>query len=241
MATTSRLPYFLQIYGAAAWDALAGAGCQRLGQEQVTAAATAGDNRRECYYQHCYEEFSDTNALALTRAVAMAFQAHAGRLNDALLAYLGRKGKEPLDQGRVLCTLLEANDFGSFADRLRSHLSGIPYQWHATGDLSRYEFWYASLLHMCFRSIDVDLRVEDASSHGRVDMVVLTGGQVFVLEFKMAEGDSEADAVLDAAIAQMRARGYAEKYRDRGEPIHLIGVVCGREARNLLELRAEPA
>ena len=162
-------------------------------------------------------------------------------LNDQLLGYLGKTGKEPLDQGRELCALLEANDFEGFAQRLRSYLSGIPYQWHASGDLARYEAWYASLLHMCFRAIGVDLRVEDASSRGRADMVVLTGGQVFVLEFKMAEGNGDTEAALDAAIAQIHKRNYAEKYGDRGEPVHLIGVACGREARNFLEIRAEPA
>ena len=162
-------------------------------------------------------------------------------LNDELLGFLGKPGREPLDRGREFCALLEVNDFEGFADRLRSYLSGIPYQWHASGDLARYEAWYASLLHMCFRSIGVDVRVEDASSHGRADMVVLTGGQVFVLEFKMAEGNGDTEAALDTAIAQMRERSYAEKYRGRGEPIHLVGVVCGREARNLLEIRAEHA
>ena len=162
-------------------------------------------------------------------------------LNDELLVYLGKKGRETLEQGRELCGFLEANDFGGFANLLRSYLSGIPYQWHATGDLARYEAWYASLLHMCFRAIGVDVRVEDASSRGRADMVVLTGGQVFVLEFKMTDGDSDTAAALDAALAQMRERGYAEKYRDRTEAVHLIGVACGREARNLLEIRVEPA
>ncbi len=162
-------------------------------------------------------------------------------LNRGLLGHLGRAGRAPLDEGRALLALLEANDFQGFGDRLRSYLSGIPYQWHATGDLARYEAWYASLLHMCFRAIGVDVRAEDASSRGRADMVVLTGAQAFVLEFKMAESDEDADAALDAAIAQMRERGYAEKYRDRGEPVHLLGVACGREARNLLGIRAEPA
>ncbi len=162
-------------------------------------------------------------------------------LNDELLRYLGKAGLETLKQGRELCALLEANDFRGFAERFRSYLSGIPYQWHASGDLARYEAWYASLLHMCFRAIGVDVRTEDASSHGRADMVVLTGGQVFVLEFKMADGDSDAAAALSAAITQMREQGYTEKYRGRGEPVHLIGVVCGREARNLLEVRVEAA
>ena len=160
-------------------------------------------------------------------------------LNRGLLQHLGKPVVEATGQGRMLCALLEAHDFTGFGDRLRSYLSGIPYQWHASGDLARYEAWYASLLHMCFRAIGVDLRVEDASSHGRADMVVLTGGQVFVLEFKMAKGDSDTNIALDSAISQMRERGYAEKYRDRGEPVHLIGVACGREARNLLEIRAE--
>ena len=160
-------------------------------------------------------------------------------LNDELLGFLGKTGRESLEEGRALCAFLEANDFEGFAERLRVYFSGIPYQWHATGDLARYEAWYASLLHMCFRSIGVDQRVEDASSHGRADMVVLTGGQVFVLEFKMADGNRDAAAALDAALAQMGERGYAEKYRDRGEPVHLIGVACSREARNLLEIRAE--
>ncbi len=162
-------------------------------------------------------------------------------LNRGLLGYLGKTGRESLDQGRTLCTLLKANDFHGFAEQLRSYLSGIPYQWHATGDLARYEAWYASLLHMCFRAIGVDLRVEDASSHGRADMVVLTGGQVFVLEFKMAKGNGDTETVLDTAIVQMRERGYAKKYCDLGAPVHLIGVACGHEARNLLKIRAEHA
>ena len=162
-------------------------------------------------------------------------------LNRGLLGYLGDKGKELLDRGRDLCALLEANDFKGFGKLLRSYLPGIPYQWHVSGDLARYDTWYASLLHMCFRAIDVDLRMEDTSSHGRADMIVLTGGQVFVLKFKMAEGDEDTETAMDAVLSQMRGRGYAEKYRDQGEPVHLVGVVCCREVRNLLEIKAERA
>ncbi len=162
-------------------------------------------------------------------------------LNRGLLAYLGKEGREPLDDGRELVSLLEVNDFGGFAARLRSYLAEIPYQWHARGDLARYEAWYAGLLHMCLRAIGVELRAEEASGRGRADMVALTGGQVFVLEFKVVERDDGAEAALDLALAQMRERGYADRYRHRGEPVHLVGVACGREARNLLEIRAEPA
>ncbi|MCY4258746.1 MAG: PD-(D/E)XK nuclease domain-containing protein, partial [Rhodobacteraceae bacterium] len=99
--------------------------------------------------------------------------------------------------------------------------------------------WHAGLLHMCFRAVGVDVRAEEATSHGRADMVVRTGGQVFVLEFKMADTEEDVESALDAAFTQMRERGYAEGYRDHDGPVHLIAIACGREARNLLEVRAE--
>ena len=161
-------------------------------------------------------------------------------LNRGLLQYLGKAVVEVITQGRDLCARLEANDFAGFAETLQAYLSSIPYQWHIIGDLARYEAWYATLLHMCFRAIGVDVRSEEASRRGRADMVVMTGGQVFVFEFKMVEQAEGTEAALAAALKQMRERGYADKYRDRQEPVHLIAVVCGREARNVLDMRVEP-
>ncbi len=160
-------------------------------------------------------------------------------LNRGLLQYLGKRVTEAAGQGRDLCTRLEAGDFAGFAETLKAYLASIPYQWHRQ-DLARYEAWYASLLHMCFRAIGVDLRSEEASSHGRADMVVRTGGQVFILEFKMADTEDDIETQLAAAFTQMREKGYADTHQDRQEPVHLIAVACGREARNLLEVRVEP-
>ena len=42
-----------------------------------------------------------------------------------------------------------------------------------------------------------------------------------------------------AAMAQLKAKGYAEKYRGRGEPIHLIAVEFSRKARNLAAFDVE--
>ena len=160
-------------------------------------------------------------------------------LNDELLVYLSPQNRLPLEDGKTLRDLLEANDFDGFAETLQAYLASLPYQWHIIGDLARYEAWYTCLLHMCFRAIGVDVRSEEASSRGRADMVVMTGGQVFVFEFKMVEQAEGTEAALAAALKQMRERGYANKYRDRQEPVHLMAVVCGRDARNLLDMRVE--
>ncbi len=59
----------------------------------------------------------------------------------------------------------------------------------------------------------------------------------FMLEFKMMQGDVQGS--LDAAMAQMKDRGYADKYRERREPIHLIGLAFGEFDRNLVGVRTE--
>ena len=161
-------------------------------------------------------------------------------LNNSLLRYVAGRRGEVRERGGNLCRLLAENDFDAFADKLRAFFAGVPYQWQTGPELARYEAWYAGMLYACFRTIGVDLRVEESSSHGRSDMVLLHGGQVFIMEFKMAEGNEAAEAALDRAISQIRDRGYAGRYKDRGEPIHLVGAVFDRGERNLLAIRSEP-
>ncbi len=160
-------------------------------------------------------------------------------LNNGLLRHVGGNCREVSSQGKHLCRLLADNQFDAFAEQLRAFFAGVPYQWQTRPELARYEAWYAGMLYACFRTIGVDLRVEESTSHGRSDMVLLHGGQVFAMEFKMAEEYEETEAALDRAISQIRDRGYAKRYRDRGEPIHLLAAVFGREERNLLAVRSE--
>ena len=163
-------------------------------------------------------------------------------LNDELLGYLGKPGREPLEEGRTLCAFLEANDFEGFAEQLRAYLSGIPYQWHATGDLARYE---PGTRVSCICVSGPSAWMSGGRTHrvmGVRTWLLLHGRAGVCAGFQDGGwGQGDAAAALDAAIAQMRERGYAEKYRDRGGPVHLIGVACGLEARNLFEIRAEPA
>ena len=154
-------------------------------------------------------------------------------LNQGLLGFLGQQGKVVSDQGKKLVNLLLTNDFDGFADHLRSFFSGIPYQWQSTKGPARYEAWYAGMLYACFRTIGLDLRVEDSSGRGRAYMAVLHGGQVFIFEFKMSAGEGDSGAAARSAIQQIQEKGYAEKYRSRGEPVHMVGVAFDPDSRNL--------
>ena len=90
------------------------------------------------------------------------------------------------------------------------------------------------MFYSYFESVGLDIVVEDSSSHGRLDMAVLFNGNVYLFEFKVVELVPEG-----AAMAQLKERRYADKYRARGEPIHLIAVEFSRESRNVAEFEVE--
>ena len=56
----------------------------------------------------------------------------------------------------------------------------------------------------------------------------LGGEALYLFEFKVAEM-----APPGSALAQLRERRYADKYRAAGDPIHLIGVEFSRASRNI--------
>ncbi len=162
-------------------------------------------------------------------------------LSDGLLGHLGQSGGESTEWGLKLCELLRCNHFDQFAEHLHSHLSGIPYHWQNSIALARFEAWYAGLTYMLFQAVGVEVKAEEASSRGRSDLVILYGGQVFVLELKVATREGQVEKKLNQALVQIRKRGYADKYRHREEPIHHLAVVFGWKELNRVAIKTESA
>ena len=61
-------------------------------------------------------------------------------------------------------------------------------------------------------------------------------GEVLLFEFKVVELTPQGKA-----LAQIKDKGYADKYRDRGEPIHLVGVEFSKNDRNIVGFEVETA
>ena len=138
--------------------------------------------------------------------------------------------------GRVrLRALLAANDLAGVEDLFRSFFAGIPYNWHVNNPVADYEGYYASVFYAHFAAAGLDVATEDATSRGRLDMAVRAAGRVYLFEFKVVDRTPEGKAV-----AQLRERGYADKYRHLGQPIHLVGVEFSRETRNVAAFTVEP-
>ena len=155
-------------------------------------------------------------------------------LNRALLNHMTG---DPSRRGRHsarLYDLLLANDFEGLRALFHAFYASIPHQWYTNNDIARYEGFYASVFYSYFAGLGLDITVEDSTSHGRLDMAVRFNGNVYLFELKVVEMAGE-----DAAMAQLKARRYAEKYRGRGEPIHLVAVEFSRESRNVVAFEVE--
>ncbi|WP_338412880.1 ATP-binding protein [uncultured Sphaerotilus sp.] len=155
-------------------------------------------------------------------------------LNDSLLKrYMGDAAASEAQISR-LWRVLQAGDVAALRELFHAFFASIPNDWYRNSPIAQFEGYWASVFYSHFAALGLDIRVEDSTNKGRIDMTVLAGGAVWVFEFKVVELVPQGKA-----LAQIRDRGYADKYRGRGEPIHLIGVEFSRVDRNIVGFEVE--
>ena len=155
-------------------------------------------------------------------------------LNAALLGGYGLPERSAFTNRLKLAQVLQSGPLTQLKDLFHALFASIPYHWTTNNPIAQYEGYYASIFYSHFAALGLDIRLEDTTNHGRIDMTVLFASQVFIFEFKVIELTPEG-----AALAQIKRNGYADKYRDRGEPIHLIGVEFSRVNRNIAAFEVE--
>src|SRR5690554_3818188 len=153
-------------------------------------------------------------------------------LNHALLPALGVE--DGPTQRRSLFKQLQQNNLPGLEAHLKALFASLPHDWYRNNPIAKYEGHYASVFYSHFAALGLDITVEDASHHGRVDMTVAAFGHLYLFEFKVVEQLSEGKA-----LEQIKTRGYADKYRAAGKPIHLIGVEFSREKRQIVAFDIE--
>ena len=153
--------------------------------------------------------------------------------------------------GIALRRVLAAADWSGLEALFRKLLAGIPHDWHRRNEVARYEGYWSSVFYAWFQASVDGVAVEDATSRGRLDLAVVLGGAAFLFEFKVAErtarssrpGSASAarSRPENAALAQLRARRYADKYRAPGRAVHLIGVEISAAERDVAAFDVESA
>ncbi len=130
--------------------------------------------------------------------------------------------------------ILKADDLPALRELFHSFFASIPHDWYRKNRLAGYEGYYASIFYSYFAALGLEITVEDATNRGRIDMAVRFNGRMYLFEFKVVEMVPQGNA-----LEQLKSKGYAEKYRQYGEPISLIGVEFSRESRNIVGFEVE--
>ncbi len=157
-------------------------------------------------------------------------------LNRTLLGALLPDGAPDVKATSLIRRQLRTADVSGIETSLRGLLAGIPADWHRRNKIAKYEGYYATVLYSFFTGLGLDVKVEDASNAGRLDMAVRAYGRVYLLEFKVQE-----QAGVGSAMAQLKDRGYADKYRHLDETVHLLGMEFSSKERNLVRFDVELA
>jgi hypothetical protein len=134
-----------------------------------------------------------------------------------------------------LYDLLLAHDLDGIGRHLSGFYESIPNQWYTNNPIAQYEGYYASVFYAFFASLGLDIRVEESSNAGRLDMIVRFQGRVLIFEFKVVDDAKEATAAAcNSALAAIAERGYAGRWRAEGIPVDCIGIEFSRQQRRIV-------
>ncbi len=160
--------------------------------------------------------------------------------NLDFLVYMGRNEAKVRRDADAVLGCLESKDFEGLLGWLRTIYAAIPHSWYRNNLNAEVERYYLTMLVMHLNAVGAVIQGEDESSRGQSDLVVRHAGEVFVTEAKVIKGKRRHTVAkaLDAAMEQVKGRGYAEKHLGEAG-VHLIAMVFGSDDRNLLDLRAE--
>lgn len=154
-------------------------------------------------------------------------------LNNYIVAYLGDSANKNECHLNLYHALLK-NDFAKLQTIFTSHFAGIPYNWYVNNDIANYEGFYATIVYSYLAALGYNLIPEDVTNHGRIDLTLIMPDKVIILEFKLKKYGSAAEA-----MAQLKTKNYAEKYRAEQLPIHLVAIIFDSVERNVCEVMSE--
>jgi len=160
-------------------------------------------------------------------------------LNANLVFAYGADDAPAFDSRVQLVEALQAGDLARVKAAFHALFASIPHDWYRNNPLASYEGHYASVFYSHLAALGLDTRVEDATNKGNIDLALRVGERVYLFEFKVVEQAPAEQAPAKPgregrALAQLREKGYAEKYRARGVTVTPVGIEFGKAERNLV-------
>ncbi|TWI77343.1 PD-(D/E)XK nuclease superfamily protein [Desulfobotulus alkaliphilus] len=133
-----------------------------------------------------------------------------------------------------LIRAIQTKSFNDLRDIFHSFFASIPHDWYRKNELSGYEGYYASIFYCYFAACGFEIRAEDATNHGRMDLSLFYEDICCIFEFKVLENAGEG-----SAMAQLKDRKYHEKYQGSRKEIYLVAVEFSKKDRNIENFEVE--
>ena len=124
-------------------------------------------------------------------------------------------------------TAIRSNDIPALVNALNAYYEKLP---HVI--LSK-EIGYQAMFYVLFLIIGVDsISVEEATTLGRIDVVIVSRSEVYVIELKVNQS-------VKKALEQIRKKRYYAKYINSDKRIHIVGLNFTSRSRKISSFREE--
>ena len=149
-------------------------------------------------------------------------------LRQVLPAYTGHEFNRANDIQAEAVDALYDHAPEKFVAALKRLFANIPYD---LTDRQNEQMWQA-IVYVVVKMVGVAVEAEVKTNEGRIDMTAEVPGHCYIIEFKL-------DTSAAAAIAQIKANHYAEKFAGNGQTLTLIGLAFSKEKRTIVDAAIE--
>ncbi len=127
-----------------------------------------------------------------------------------------------------LSKYLREENFEAFFETITVSFAAIPYTLNSQRD----EAYFHTLFYLMVSASGAEVGTEVLTCRGRIDLLAEFSDKIYLMEFKCNQS-------ADIALKQIREKGYAEKYKQSGKKIFLVGINFSTEKRIPAEWETE--
>ena len=124
---------------------------------------------------------------------------------------------------------IRSGNVEAFMQRLQAIFADTDYR-----IVGKRELYFQNAVAVIFKMLGFNLQTERPANGGRMDMVMKTNAHIYVIEFKI-------DKSADAALQQIKDKGYHLPFATDQRPTVLIGINFSSETRGISEWKSEEA
>ena len=123
---------------------------------------------------------------------------------------------------------IKSGDTKTLIEQIKPVFASLPYHEYKS---NQNEGFYHSIFHTVLMAVGATINSEIATNKGRIDTLVKTDKHIYLFEFKLNQGATDA-------LSQIKEQGYDEQFKEwmkEGKTVHLVGISFSTEEKNITD------